>query len=351
MASEPKTRQRRRSSVHKHAKNASKLLDNLGKGISKGITAGVTKTKKFAIEKVVKVEPSKEPNEMILSLNKLVTIKKTIASLSDKTITNLYNEQVKESQHSLLLSEHLMSLKTSQYNSDDNKNNISDDLFKNFSNNVMGRKLFKLNTMTNEYLVKMEKELINPINRYKTKELTKVDKLLKEYESIKRDYDFAMHKYQKLLTAKQKHDEKHKNNDKNVSKKKEEKLIAKKEKETNKINASQLKKNEKFKLLDSHRTKIIDCINSLQIKQQINLLNCFDKFWKSYHIFSTRQAQIVSLKDGFDEKYESQKKFHLSDNDNDDDYKQNMNVNNNSSNDNDETDAFPENDITIFDLM
>ena len=192
---QPPTTTGRRSSVQEHARRASKVLDNWGKGISKGITAGVTKTKNFAIEKVVKVEPTPESQPMIDALAQLNQLKTLIDSLSDGTFSNLYNSQSNESIFNLKLSETLLSLQST----DEQQQN---DLFNNFAENIMGRKLFKLNAMTNDYLVKMEKEIINPIDIFKSKELKKSYQLIKKYKSIKTDYDFAVHKYQKLTNAK-----------------------------------------------------------------------------------------------------------------------------------------------------
>ena len=366
-----KGRDRRRSSVHEHAKKVSNMIDGLGKGISNRISSVSKKTKKFAIERVVKVEPSKEPQEMVDALNQLKTIKTMIDSLSDKTITNLYNEQVNQSIYSLQLSETLMSLQSPQNDNNDNneQEKEKEDLFKTFSNNVMGRKLFKLNTMTNEYLIKMEKELINPISIFKTKELKKSQQLLIEYESIKTDFDFANHKYQKLLNAKQKQDDKdikkqekkqEKNKEKNVTEKNKERkekkekrnndrINAKKEKEANKISIAENKKNEKYKLLNEERDKVINCINSLECKRQINLLNCFDQFWKCYTIFSQQQDQIIGLKDQNDEKFQNQKKIAFGDTE------QNITNNNDdkiiitNNNDGDDDDNEDNEDKTIFD--
>eukprot|EP01083_Nonionella_stella_P083072 229521_1 len=280
MASERNPQKRRRSSVHQYVENISHKLDQLSKGISKGITAGVSKTKKFAIEKVVKAEPTKETDEMMEALAMFNTIQNTFESLLDGTITNVYESQADESRHSLRLSEAMMSLETFDVQRDE----YVYDLFKHFGEEIMGRKLFKLNTITNEYLVKMEKELINPISIYKSKELHKANQLMTEYESIKTDYDFAVHRYNKLM---QKKDDKMSGKIAQAEGKKEEKLIA----------------------LQKKRVSVMECVHNLQQKQQVNLVNCFDKFWKSYSIFAEQQAQTITLKDERDHQYETQKQL------------------------------------------
>merc|ERR1712228_164659 len=216
MSLETKPKTRRKSSVQEHARKASKVLDSWGKGISRGISKSVTKTKHFAIEKVVKVEPTQESKQMLDALAQLNKLKTTIDSLSDGTISNLYNSQSNESIFNLKLSETFMSLQS---------NEQKDDLFNNFAENVMGRKLFKLNTLTTNYLVKMEKEIINPINSMKNSHLKKAYELIKKYKSIKTDYDFAVHKLHKLTnnTKKTKKKKKKKNWEKKKKKKKKKK--------------------------------------------------------------------------------------------------------------------------------
>jgi len=121
--------------------------------------------------------------------------------------------------------------------------------------------------------------------------------LLKEYETLKREYDFAVHKFQKKEGK--------------AAKKQKQKPGAgdnHKGKSSTKVATAEQKMNEKLKRLQEQRHKIMDCIADLQCKQQINLLNCFDKFWRSYLIFAERQDQIISLQDQEEEKYQTHKK-------------------------------------------
>lgn len=274
MSSDATPKTRRRSSVHEHVKHASKMLDNWSKGISKGITAGVTKSKGITA-KIFKVEPTKESDEITSAFAQLNELKTTIDSLSDGTIVNLHNAQSNASIFNLKLSETFMSL----HGHADEQPNV--DLFRQFLCHCMGRKLFKLSTMTNEYLIKMNQSLVRPIDILKTKELKKAYQNAKNYKNTKYDFDFAVHKYQKLNGAKKQN--------------------------MKKINTAEHKKNEKFKKLEQSRKEIIACVNNLENKKQIDLLNCIDTFWQSYLIFAHRQAQIVQLKDKFDQEFEELK--------------------------------------------
>eukprot|EP01083_Nonionella_stella_P101293 286963_1 len=237
----------------------------------------IAKTKKFAIEKVVKAEPTPETATMTQAFDTLQQIESKIDDPLVQLFINLYNQQVNSTKHNLKLSETLMSLTTFDTN----------DLFKNFVENVMSRKLFKLNTMNNQYLDTMKKHLIDPITQYKSADVPKAHQLIETYDSIKTDYDFAVHRLQKAV-----HQQK-----------------------TNKIDHAQTNRDNKFASLQQHRTQVIDSITAMTHKQQTVLLDCVDEFWKAYLIHGEQQAQILELKDNFDEKYETEKKIfndHLS---------------------------------------
>eukprot|EP01084_Bolivina_argentea_P286790 492028_1 len=183
-----------------HGRNLSNVFGDFAVKIGKE----VDKTKRLATEKVIKPEPTAETKEMMESFTLFQAIESRINTLSDGTIDSLYDAQESITMHSLKLSETLLSNNNKNSNHNQQKNNLQTvdnktiDLFANFTQNVMGRKLFILNTMTrNGYLIKMEKQLINPINIYKNKQVTKTKQLIEEYKNKKFEYDLAVHKNKK----------------------------------------------------------------------------------------------------------------------------------------------------------
>eukprot|EP01083_Nonionella_stella_P160363 524141_1 len=290
-SSNPKSETQSRARSQSNAKKVGHAMDSFGKKL-------MNKSKKFAMEKVMKMDVSEETKEMRIALNELQNIKQMTHSLSDGCIANLYSAQEHISLHSLSLSEALSTI--TPYNLEEHAQKRRDrldtkqeeelsavlsedqvftlqnnnDRLAAFCSNTMAKQLIHLNKITNPYLVKMEQQLINPINIYKTKELKHAMLLLDEYESIKRDYDFAVHKHNKLINPNQKQKPKQ-----------------------HKIDEAQHKKVEKYELLKEYRAKMVQCIADLRSKQEIHLLQCVESFWKSYDVFVKQQSQVIVMND------------------------------------------------------
>ena len=256
------------------------------------ISKGMKKVKRNYMEKVLSFEPTAEPPEMADALKQFEVIQQRMQSLSDDTVTNLYDASVNKAQQKLNLSEKLMSLQSVDSGGGDTNDQ---DLFRTFADHVVGRKLFKINHMTNEYLVKMEKELINPLSIYRSKEMSKATQLVSAYKELKDEYDYAHHKYTKLVNAKNEK-LKHRDSPKKGGPLKRTKSPRKErakshdhpsnEKEDSKIHSAELKMFEKYKPLQEARHHLLDSIHDLQRKQQCDLLQCIDHFWASFRIFS-----------------------------------------------------------------
>jgi len=236
------------------------MMSGLGRSAGKGFSRagkqmqkGMVKAKQTAVEKIAKVPVTEEDPEIVSALERLKTTKTELYAISD-VVRNLYEARVNEATFMVQLADKLNSIKVTQ-----------NDPFGSYLQS-MGSGLASLETVSSEHLVRMESELVVPLEKFRDNEVESVQKLKLKYYNGKTQYDIAAHRLTKAQDSQ----------------------------DAAKIQAAQTKKEIAYQQLSDLRNDLKYQVNNLEQKKQVGLLQNMEQYWSSYSSFAASQSNLLS---------------------------------------------------------